>query len=92
MQPQYYSAIGREHLLTFHQEGPTARLSAKTMTTVWGAAATAINAVKAEALDELAAELRRRPALRGVPATVDASALEARAAELRGHEEGSGRG
>ena len=62
------------------------------MKAVWGAATTAINAVKADALEELAAELRRRPALRGVPATVGARDLEARAAGLRGHEEGPGRG
>ena len=78
-----FTTSGTESLLTFGQEGPTVRLSAETMTAVWGAAATAINAVKADALDELAAELRRRPALRGVPATVDARDLEARAAALR---------
>lgn len=77
-----HSAIGPEHVLT-NPPGPTARLSAATMSTVWGAAATAVNAVKADALEELAAELRRRPALRGVPATVDARELEARAAGLR---------
>lgn len=82
---------GPESLIT-NPPGPTAHLSHETMTAVWAAAATAVNAVKAEALEELAAELRRRPALRGVPATVDARELEARAAELRGHEEGPGRG
>jgi hypothetical protein len=78
-----HSATGPEHLLT-NPPGPVARISNETMVALWGAATTAINAVKADAFDELAAELRRRPALRGVPAKVDARELEARAAQLRG--------
>jgi hypothetical protein len=83
MPAQHHSATGPEHLLT-NPPGPIARVSAETMAAMWEAAATAINAIKAESLDELAAELRRRPALRGVPATVDARELESRAAALRG--------
>lgn len=42
--------------------------------------------VVADELEAIAKQLRQRPALRGVPATVDARWLEARAAALRtGH-------
>jgi hypothetical protein len=64
-------------------EGVTARISADTMTAFWHGAAMAVNSIKADAFEELAAELRRRPALRGVPAAVDARQLEARAKALR---------
>ena len=63
--------------------GATARISAETLTVFWQGAAKVANSIKADALEEVAAELRRRPALRGVPATVDARGLEARAKALR---------
>jgi hypothetical protein len=53
----------------------------------YGVAADLLKAVRplavADELDAIATELRRRPQLRGVPATVDARWLEARAAALR---------
>lgn len=61
-----------------------ARISAETLTAFWQGAAHVVNSIKADALEELARELRQRPALRGVPATVDARHLEARAKALRG--------
>jgi len=82
--------VSAEHLhaanpndLTFASEGVVAKLSPDTMTAFWEGTARVANSIKADALEELAAELRRRPALRGVPATVDARQLEARAKALR---------
>lgn len=69
--------------LPVNSENVTARVSADTMTAFWQGVATVANSIKADAIEELAAELRRRPALRGVPATVDARELEARAKALR---------
>jgi len=65
----------------------TATISNNTIASLWSAAAAAINMVKADELEVIAAELRAKPALRGVPATVDARWLEARAARLRGEEQ-----
>jgi hypothetical protein len=76
-----YSAANPDDLLTV-PEG-AARISADTLTVFWQGAAKVANSIKADALEEVAAELRRRPALRGVPATVDARGLEARAKALR---------
>jgi len=79
--------VNNDNLLTSTQ-GTTAQLSGNTVAALWGAAAVAINAVKADELEAIATELRARPALRGVPATVDARWLEVRAAKLRGGVEG----